>query len=339
MSANAAISAALAHGGSSDFFALIRLISDLAPRSAPLGGAGPVADEVVRLRGHLSLTFPPRDVMASHLPSEGGASGGAAELEVAFMTLYGVDSPLAMHVTETMLRDDDPEARERVRDFLDIINHRLLSLLYRAWTRYRLHVACRAWGEDPLSRALADLIDLPSLPEEAGLGPAALMPLAGLLFVRPRSARGLEQVLSALLPELNPRVLSCVPREVSLPRGDRCRLGLRRCRLGRDLVLGDTVWDATSKLRVQVGPVAESELDGLRPGGLPFRRIGALVDLWCPEPLPWDLEVQLADGGRVGTRLSAEDPVARLGVNCWLGDPPARGASVFVLPSSGALDA
>lgn len=338
MSATGSIDAALAAGGGSDFFALVRLISEMCPDAAPLGGPGPASAEALRLRGHVSLSFPPRDVMASQRVAQDGdeARGAVARLDVAFMTLYGVDSPLAMHVTEAMLRDDDPEARERVRDFLDIINHRLLSLLYRAWGRYRLHVSCRAWGRDPLSRALADLLDLPELSAEAGLGPATLLPLAGLLFTRPRSARGLEQVLRLVLPDLNVTVLSCVPREVQLNAGDRCRLGSRRSRLGRDLVLGDTVWDATSKLRIQVGPVEGPTVEELRAGGPSFRKLSALVNLWCQEPLPWDLEIKLASSDLAGARLGGETPTTRLGVNAWLGQPPARGASVFVQPSPGA---
>lgn len=292
--------------------------------------------EPVRLRGHLSLSFPPRDVMAMQL---GEGEGARPSLDVAFLTLYGVDSPLPLHVTEALLREEEPEARQRVRDFLDIFNHRLLSLLYRVWSRYRLPVVVRQWGDDNLSRALAELLDLPTFPADVGMPLATVLPIAGLFFVRPRSARGLEQVLALLFPDLHPKVLSCVPREVRLERADLCALGRRRCRLGRDLVLGDTVWDATSKLRIQVGPVTDEQVGALRPPGEAFRRIAALVALWCQDALCWDLEIRLASTSREGTRLGGDAPPVHLGVNTWLGAPPARAASIVVQPSEGAQDA
>ena len=40
----------------------------------------------------------------------------------------------------------------RLRDFLDIFNHRLISLFYRAWEKYRFPIAYERRDEDTFSQ-------------------------------------------------------------------------------------------------------------------------------------------------------------------------------------------
>jgi len=172
------------------FFWLIRSLQADDPDgdSVPIGELGPVSRERVRLKGHPSLSFPKRDV-ASVQPSQHPEGGRRHDLEVAFLTLFGVDSPLPPHITEAIVRRPGDGA---ARDFLDIFNHRLLSLLYRGWARYRMHIGCQRWGEDPLTHQLDALVDLPELPDA--------LRYAGLFFQRSRSASGLLQLLQLYLP-------------------------------------------------------------------------------------------------------------------------------------------
>ena len=51
------------------------------------------------------------------------------------MGLYGPSSPLPNHYTEDVLWASADE--DAARSFLDLFNHRLISLVFRAWEKYR----------------------------------------------------------------------------------------------------------------------------------------------------------------------------------------------------------
>lgn len=324
---------ALASAGAWDYFALLHLL-ECWSGAARIGGTGPVADEPVRLRGHLSLSFPERDIVRARrrAPPDSASRRHQAqvEVEVAFLGLYGVDSPLPLHVTEEMLHAAMDEDRDRVRDFLDLFNHRLLSLLYRAWARYRIDARAR---DHSLTQHLSNLLEIPTFPEETGLDAEQVMAAAGLFYQRPRSAMGLEQVLRLFLADVPVRVLSCVSREVELPPEERSRLGRRRSRLGTSLVLGAWVWDITGKLRVQVGPVDVDTLPLYQTDGPRFAKIQAVVDLWCEGALLWDLEIRVKSQDLRPAALGGEGEGLQLGINAWLGQPPTPLTAILIDPS------
>src|SRR5207244_6114260 len=62
---------------------------------------------------------------------------------VPFMGLTGPNGVLPRHYTELLMRARDAKGPERhvVRDWFDLFNHRLISLFYRAWTKYRFWTA------------------------------------------------------------------------------------------------------------------------------------------------------------------------------------------------------
>src|SRR5262249_43832137 len=148
-------------------------------------------------------------------------------MTVAFMGLTGPNGILPRHYTEKVLRLAlDSETRNKpertaLRDWFDLFNHRLISLFYRAWEKYRFHLAYeRGAAEgpepDPFPRGLFSLVGLglPALrdrvrvssrvvvdgaPSERVLGridDLALLYYGGLLAQRPRNAVALEAILA-----------------------------------------------------------------------------------------------------------------------------------------------
>lgn len=286
----------------------------------------------LRLRGHLGLEQPLREIVSCRVDMH-PMRGPKLELDVAFMALYGVDSPLAPRLTERLLQEQEPEVRERVRRFLDIFNHRLMELLILAWARSRVGMEFGGIGGGPLQRAMGEILAPPRPPPGAGLSEADLAPYAALFFVRPRGHSGLAQLLRAFIPwpvELQ----SAVPRRVRLATRDRSGLGAPSACLASTLVLGDRIWDCGSSLRVVVGPVPAEERMALEPGGSLYRRVEGLIDCWCQEPAAWELELRLESGGVTGLCLSARAPASRLGVSSWLGTPSAAQVAVVLSATS-----
>lgn len=291
------------------FFELLRVLEARNPDATPLGTEGPVRNEAARLRGHLSLGFPVRDIAeAASVPHEGGER---LQLDVSFLTLYGADAPLPVHDTIRLLRTESGD--NRARDFLDVFNHRLLSIMYRAWARSRPSASGARWGSTAAGRMLVALVD-----PDGTLGPAAWT-RPDLRFAGRRGASGLARRIEALLPGRPVRVESGVPQRVDIPDDQRCRLGLGATRLGDDCVLGGSTWDATGRFRVHLGPLDRADFEALVPGSPLHREISELVEAWMATPLDWSLRVTLQANAASPARLGASGPGTRLGVDAWLG--------------------
>jgi type VI secretion system protein ImpH len=206
-----------------DFFQAVRLLERLDSSRRPVGYANPPRTEVVRFRAHMSLSFPP-STLYDLVKSEPNLP--LPVMTVAHLGLFGPSGALPRHYTEMLLRQEregqGPD-KDALRDWLDLFNHRLISLFYRAWEKYRFYIPYERGdherGEgDAFTRCLFSLIGMgaPSLrhrlrvslhelgdtvEEEhkeqvlAGIEDLALLHYSGFLSHRPRCAVALEALL------------------------------------------------------------------------------------------------------------------------------------------------
>lgn len=306
------------------FFQAVRLLHDLQPGRPAIGRQGPPDEEPVRLAGWLSLAFPSGDVARIVRRDEdpgAEAAGPAWRLESPLVGIYGTSSPLPDCYTEALLDQEDggPE-----RGFLDLFQHRLLSLLWRTWSRYRWEVGWRAPGAGPLDATTDRVARL------AGLGPEALPPghrtsrlallsWVGLLTVEPRTAGALELLLRRALPACEVEVVPFVARWTPLPEADLSRLGGARCVLGESTVCGERLLDRAGTFRVAVTcPDAATYLSFFEQDG-PLATVLELVRLFNPDLLDCELEQRLDPAAVCEPRLGSAD--VRLGWSSWLGRP------------------
>src|SRR3954464_9893244 len=81
--------------------------------------------------------------------------------------------------------------------FMDLINHRLISLFYRRLGKHHFIVARERGGDEPFARHLFDLIGLGTAPlrDRHEFPDAALLPYSGFFARRHRPAVVLESLL------------------------------------------------------------------------------------------------------------------------------------------------
>ena len=123
-----------------DFFQAVRLLERMFPERVPVGLDGPPADEIARFRAHLSMAFPPSQIIALD-PQDDERPNHL--FTITFFGLYGPSGVLPAHYTQLLLdlvRDVRGPERRSLRDWLDLFNHRFISLFYRAWEKYRFHI-------------------------------------------------------------------------------------------------------------------------------------------------------------------------------------------------------
>ncbi len=338
-----------------DFFQAVRLLHRLAPERARVGRSGPPSHEVVRFRALASLTFPPSSIHEIRKPPPGST---VPEMTVTFLGLTGPSGVLPRHYTELLLRlerERKGEERRALRDWLDLFNHRLISLFYRAWEKYRFWVGYErgeAFREelDPFSRILHSFIGLgtPGLRHRlrvvaietgrtrerllAQVEDLSLLYYSGLLAQRKRNAVGLEALLSDYFG-VPVRVQQFVGQWLQLEPSSQTRLGLAQgnSSLGLDTVVGERVFDCQSKIRLRLGPLTYPQFLTFLPDRSPtpdykaFFLLVHLVRLYAGTEFDFDVQPVLRADSVPECQLSDEIPGPRLGWNTWLtSQQPAR---------------
>jgi type VI secretion system protein ImpH len=258
----------------------------------------------LRIRTNLSLAFPENDIEElTPLPD-----GSGMRLTANFFGLYGVSSPLPTFYTEDLL-DEASRDISTQRDFLDIFHFALYPLMYDAWAKYRnAFKVVEEADRDYLDRLLA-LVgfhdeptrrDLPKVP--------SLLRYAGLFTQYPRSAMGLETLLSDAADGTPVSVQTCVATRLLIPADQRTSLGGRGAPLGVSTYLGQEMADRMSTITIRIGPTDADGFHELLPWHEGHNELRFLVRMYLTDPLRSNVELVLERG--------AVRP-ARLGGNMW----------------------
>lgn len=287
------------------FFPATYLLHRLSPHATPVGELGPVAKEPVRFRHDHRLIFHAGDVSAIRIVDH-----GPVELTAAFLGLTGSVSPLSSAMLEEVLRAEQSDA-PALRAFYDLFHHRLASLFYRAWKKYRFAAGFRVEGDDPYTRRALSFIGLDSAGAiaDSGLAPLSQLALAPLLSLRVRSGRSLELVLRhALRPitgDAHIWVEPFVVRKVEIAPEQRVQLGRHNTTLSTDLTIGESVLDQSGRFRVHVGPVSHEICESLLPGGRHYPFLRNVIEHFSRGHLEGELELEVS-GANTGFCLGSE---------------------------------
>lgn len=309
-----------------DFYKAVQILEQLAPDAVPVGEGAEPAREPVRFSAEVSLAFPPSDVR-SLTPAEDPAA--PPTLEVSFLGLAGVHGPLPNVVTEVVLQRHHKRDRA-FRAFLDIFNHRLVSLTHRVRRQTRLAVRNEAPERTHFARYLLAFLGLgtPYLRDRMGVSDRALLPFAGLLAGRARSSPGLEILLSEYFA-VPVRIHPFAGRWLVLEQDEQTAIGTR---LGanNDLmggaVLGSRVWDRQGTFVIEVGPLTLERFMAFLPVGTAYNPAVALTRYYVGEHLVFDFNLVLrpeeVPQAKLGSATKSGEGGAYLGWTSWLKRAP-----------------
>ncbi|UQA55629.1 type VI secretion system baseplate subunit TssG [Polyangium aurulentum] len=304
------------------FFRLVYTLERLFPGSAPVGQLGPVADERIRLRADTSLIFASTDVSELAM-TKFADQVERARLSTAFLGLYGSVSPLPTYYVEDLAQEDYQGGPQPKREFLDVFNHRLLSLLYRAWTKYRHSVGYRKKGNDPFTRRLwcaAGIDGFRAGEHTSPLHRFLYLRYAPLLASKSRSSRGLEVVLQDLFGSMGVSIEQFIGHWTLLEKPLRNKLGVANHQLGESLTVGRWVYDGTGRFKIVLGPLKYEEYMSFLPGGANRPILKATVDTLTRGAVDamLELHVKTEDAPRFQLASPRASTLAR---TTWLGGP------------------
>jgi len=297
-----------------DFFQAVRLFERIDPGRHAVGRDGDARREAVRFRTRQTLSFPPSEIY--QVTPDGDASGAPPEMMVAFMGLTGPLGVLPHQYTELLME------RARYKDtalwsFLDIFNHRMVSLFYRAWEKYRFAVAYERGELDQFTECLFDVVGMGTrgLRGRLSVEDQALIYYGGLISQRPHSSSAIEAILSDYFGA--PARLGQFAGQW-LDLGDNVtQLGGENSELGLSTVAGARVWEDQSKFRIRFGPLSFAEFQDFIPAGSAFKPARELARLLVG--LEYDFDVQLIlKAEEVPAAVMSEGQGPRLGWTSWL---------------------
>jgi type VI secretion system protein ImpH len=333
-----------------EFAQAVRLLELLHPDAVPLGtGLDPRA-EALGLMGALAPVFAPSALGAMrHAPLRSRAlladdsQQQQPQLEVNAFGLGGPEGPLPEAYQEWL--------QDRVRNkdtssvaFLNLFQHRLLALLYRAQRKYRVADPYLEPNRGPAQAILRGITGLHLQARDndvptTGVATSAVLARAGLFANRRRSLAGFD-VMACHHFGVTVRSSPFAGGWRMLPEASHTRVG-RRGRnhlLGQGAVAGTRIWDEHRGIRIEIGPLLLDGYESFLPGGRQHAALRALAATYFGPDLYLHVELRLAAGELPRARLSNATPL-RLGWTAWAGasdTPPARITQMTLQDESGA---
>lgn len=309
------------------FYAAMDLLDGLRSDAARLGYCDPVTDEAVRFVGNPSLGFPSAEI--DDLSRETDGEGRVRyRIMVNLLGIYGQGSPLPTWYTEEVVHAElDDHA---VKDFLDLFQHRLLSLLRRCGTKYRYYLDYEADGSDPISHWLYALMGVlhPTLRQGTCLNWQRLLAYTGVIAMRQHSAPMIAGLLSHYFGGLPVRVEQFIEELAAIPPEQWGLLGRANCQLGEDLTIGERVPDCGGRLEVAIGPMGFATFRRFLPDGPDRAAVDDLLALLLTDPLHANLNLHLREDEIPPLALVPDSP-CQLGWSTWLTGEGADGRVVF----------
>jgi type VI secretion system protein ImpH len=317
-----------------EFFQAVRVLRSLRA-AASASGAGDDLDRIARFRARLSLEFPASDIYALEPAHDACVTTAEPDqppqMTVAFFGLTGPSGVLPRHYTEMLIERRTRHKDTTARDFFDLFNHRLISLFYGAWEKYRFHVRYERGDRGALTHYLLSLAGLGTRGlqdrlqhKDGGVHDDTLAYYSGLLAKRPRNVASLQALLADHFGA-KVEVEQFQGRWLRLDARDRTRLGVdvAGAGLGEGAVLGDSVWDCQSKIRIRFGPLSWQRFRELLPAGSAFSAVNALVRLFVGPSVEHDLQLVLKAEQVPAFRFGPTGADApRLGWSIWLKNQP-----------------
>ena len=289
-----------AEGYRFDFYQAVRLLELLSVHCTAVGEGAFPWEEAVQFQSNVAFAFPASDVQ--EVQSE---KSSPAKMVVNFMGLAGAHGPLPHSFTELIME----RVRQRdtgLRDFLDIFNHRLISLMYRTAKVHRVALTARSPEHSPISQFVYSFLGLglPSLRHRLEVPDRTLLYYAGLICQEPRSAAGLERVLA-----------DCFQVKVALKQFQGMwrdlepdqwtylgRTGQNQA-LGQGAVLGTRHWDQQGHFEVELGPMPYAQFLDFLPNGSAYKPLCSLVRFYAGQEFDFSFHL----------RIAPEVPASKLG--------------------------
>lgn len=303
----------------------------------PPGKFVPPSSEILKFNHQVNFAFQETEI--KKVSSKTAADPNSQwNMSTSFIGLNGSSGVLPYHYTELLLQRLK-QKDESLLHFVNIFNHRTISLFYQAGIKYNPALdyerkklySQNQLQKDTTTSALLALVGLGTkgLNNRSNLKDETLIYYGGLFSQSVRNTTSLKQILEdyfsipvkieefigewqELLPDLRTRLAS-----KKLPKGQNCRLG-------KSAMLGGKGWFAQGKIRIVLGPLNRQQFDRFAPGTTGLKALNELVRLYLGMEHAYEfvIDVKRSDIPNKVQLTSKTKPI--MGWNTWLSTSAAQ---------------
>ncbi|MDX8514050.1 type VI secretion system baseplate subunit TssG [Mesorhizobium captivum] len=306
-----------------DFFELMRRLEQ---RGGLFGYSGQANREPARLGQHVRLSFSARDVVKFQEASE----KAPARVTVANLGLLGPEGPMPLYLTRWVLdrlsqrwfsgADAEQTSDTTFVDFVNILQHRMIALYYRAWADAHPAVQVERFVGGRVRAMLEAMagIGLPGT-QDSELDMVRLRQ-AGSLANQVDGAERLTLFLATAF-KVPVEIKEFVAAWITIPAALQSRVGKAYAALGRGATIGPRVFSRQSRIELRVGPLGLDDFKSFLPGE---RRLALFKKAVCDmigEALDVDLRIVLARDAVPPPKIGT----VQLGRTSWLARPAEKG--------------
>ena len=330
-----------------NFFRKVRRIDAQHPHHPRTGFALKPSNETIRFRQIPHLHFAPASIGQATAYFDPEAQQTVEEIMVYFMGLLGVNGPLPAVLNEVVIAQakgiqhpdlDDVHGNKPFRPdagpaaFIDLFNHRFISLFYRAAVSSNKAVDFDRPEESRFHAFIGSFIGLgiPATQHRMDIPDTAALYFAGHYACPTHHAEGLCDMV-ADFTGAPVAIQQNLGHWVPVPTANQTTLGVNRQagRLGQGTMLGAKYWDRTMKFRLVLGPLKWAEYQDYSPAGSLAKALKSMILLYCGREFVCELNPVLAKAEVPACVLGGG---SRLGFSSWLKcTPPAADAADYKL--------
>ncbi|HEV2703986.1 MAG TPA: type VI secretion system baseplate subunit TssG [Steroidobacteraceae bacterium] len=305
-------------------FAALRWLEQQYPDRPRLGESRRAQDDAVRLQQIPHLEFAAADVQELRISGE-----RLPVLEQFSFGVFGPNGALPLHLTEFAFERRKHFADPTFSDFVNLFQHRLISLFYRAWANSDPACSVDRPHADRFRTYLGALIGMgqESARNRDSVDDYAKFSRVGALGPHARSAAGLEVMLASYFED-RVAIRQFVGAWLEIPPPAYGRLGNAiTATLGVSAALGAHSWQCQHRFEIVIGPLDAAEFELFLPGGAGLKRLRDLVFGYTNGEWSFQVRVLLKSSSVPRAQLGRN---TRLGWVAWIGGRTTTASDVVL---------
>ena len=298
--------------GQMQLFTLMRSLENLCNLETKIGDEKNFHSSKIRFGQSAFLGFPDKQINTLVL------KGKYLKVDIKGFGVFGPNGALPIHLSEMVYEKKLHQKDNTFNDFVDIFQNRSIALFYKAWRDAQDIISLEGHDNWHFSRFIASLVGLANQQDlQADVNHYSKFNYANLLLNQNAPRENLKIILSNYF-EVPIEIVENIAQWIDATEFSIKLSNEHRVNLGKGILLGDKIFDATQKIRIILGPIyPQTYLKFLR-GSENANKLVAWVDHYVRHQFQWDAEY-IIDKQHIAEQKLGEG--LALGFTSWIGKP------------------